>query len=81
MSKVSEVLQAIGAEVERAQSLFSDMVNPHEALGIIQEEFDEFKAEVYRFNPNKGRDTRPEMVAELKQLAAMCVRAIVEVGQ
>lgn len=78
MNKPEMVCAAIAAEVERAQSLFPPMINPHEALGVIQEEFDEFKAEVYRFNLNKNRDTRPQMREELIQLAAMCVRAIAE---
>jgi hypothetical protein len=67
----------VGKELERAMTLFEPMHSPHEALGVIQEEFDEFKDEVYAFNPTKpGRDNRPRQREELIQLAAMALRAV-----
>lgn len=72
------VTEAVYQEAARAKGLFPDINSVHEALGIIQEEFNEFALEVYRFNLRKGRDSRPEMKAELIQLAAMCVRAIAD---
>lgn len=73
-------LIAIGEELQRARILFPVPINgPHEALGVIMEEFDEFKDEVYAYNLAKGRDTRPKMYAELKQLAAMCIKAMQDV--
>lgn len=69
-------LQEVEAEVTRAESLFPGLNNPHYYLGVIWEEFEEFKDEVFKFNLNKNRDTRPQMRTELIQLAAMCVRAI-----
>jgi hypothetical protein len=73
------VASEIAREVSRARSMFPAIINPHEALGVVQEEFDEFKDEVYAYNPFKNRDTRPAMRTELIQLAAMCVRTIMDV--
>lgn len=77
--KIQSVAHEVAAEVERAAELFAPMRGPHEALGTIMEEFDEFKDEVYAFNLGKGRDTRPAMRTELIQLAAMAIRAVVDV--
>lgn len=70
-----DVLNEVGAEFDRAK-IFPPFHSPHEALGVILEEFDEFKDEVYRFNLFKNRDTRPAMRTELIQLAAMAVKGI-----
>jgi hypothetical protein len=51
------------------------MTTSHEALGVIMEEFDEFKAEVYRQTFDKVAAKK-----ELIQVAAMCIRAIVDLG-
>jgi hypothetical protein len=75
-NEIGNVCQEIAIEVTRAVTLFGPQASPHESLGIIMEEFDEFRQEVYRFNVAKGRDTRPAMRTELIQLAAMAVRAI-----
>lgn len=75
---ILKVTEQVYAEAIRAKALFPDVASPHEALGIIQEEFYEFAAEVYRFNLRKGRDSRPEMREELIQLAAVAVRAIAD---
>lgn len=80
---MSERTKAIAEETEkevaRAVSLFGPMRGPHEALGVIEEEWEEFKKEVFAFNLNKGRDTRPAMRTELIQLAAMAMRAVHDV--
>lgn len=76
MSSQMKLAREVAKELTRAQSLFNPINTPHEALGVIMEEFDEFKTEVYAYNPNKGRDTRPKMRTELIQLAAMALRAI-----
>jgi hypothetical protein len=73
---IGRLIQEVEAEVLRAQELFRPHISPHESLGIIQEEFEEFKNEVYRYNFAKGRDTRPAMRKELIQVAAMAIRAI-----
>ena len=67
------LMTEVATELARARSLFKPIYSPHEALGIVQEEFDEFKEQVYAFNIAKGRDTRPEMREELIQLATMAL--------
>lgn len=80
MQSILSVSAEVYNEATRAKTLFPDIANPHEALGIIREEYVEFEQEVYRFNLRKGRDSRPEMRAELIQLAAMCIRAIADLN-
>lgn len=72
------LMQEVVTELERARSLFKPIYSPHEGLGVVQEEFDEFKAEVYAFNLAKGRDTRPAMRKELVQLATMSLRTVLD---
>jgi hypothetical protein len=76
MNHITNVTDEIAAEVERAERLFPPIHNMHEGFGVISEEMDEFKTEVWNFNLRKGRDTRKAARAELIQLAAMCVRTI-----
>lgn len=83
-SKMYDAVNALRTEIERAQGLFPiedcpTRYRPHLYLGVIEEEFEEFKKEVFAFNPGKNRDTRPAMKDELLQLAAMAMRAYLEV--
>jgi len=82
--EVLEAVSALGTEIERARGLFPiddcpKGYRPHLYLGVIEEEFEEFKKEVFAFNLKKNRDTRPAMKAELLQLAAMAMRAYLEI--
>jgi prephenate dehydrogenase len=77
-TQLSEILSAVTKEVLRAQAIHHPMHGPHEALGVILEEFEEYKDEVWAYNPAKNRDTRPRQKEELIQLAAMAIRAILE---
>lgn len=79
-SRICALLFEVGTEIERAEGLFPAIGSPHEALGLLDEEFREVRDEVHAFNLAKGRDTRPAMRAELIQLAAMCVRTITDLG-
>jgi hypothetical protein len=74
----SQLIQEVLTELERARKLFKPIYSPHEGLGIVMEEFEEFKDEVYAFNLAKGRDTRPKMREELIQLATMSLRVILD---
>jgi hypothetical protein len=76
---IDELLCEVGDELDLACSLFPSIHSPHEALAIIEEEWEEFRKEVWKFNLVKGRDTRPAMRAELVQLMAMCLRTILDV--
>ncbi len=73
---ISTLLAEVGAELDRAQQLFEPLHSPHEGLAVIEEEFEEFKREVWKHNLTKNRDTRPQMREELIQLAAMALRTI-----
>lgn len=71
----------VTTELARARSLFKPIYSPHEALGIIREEYIEFEKEVFEFNLAKGRDTRPAMRKELIQLATMALRTVLDALQ
>ena len=66
-------------EVDKAGRRFSPMNSPHEAAFVIEEEWEEYRQEVFKHNLTKpNRDTRPRQREELIQLAAMCMRAILD---
>lgn len=75
-------LDEVEHEVHRARSLHAPIHSLHEAHSIMEEEFDEFWDEVKR-NPRKMTDQervkwQDHIREELVQLAAMCVRTIVD---
>lgn len=76
--KIWGIASEVAEEVIRASKMFDPMHSPHEALGVIEEEWEEYKDEVWAFNPRKNRDTRPRQREELIQLAAMAMRAILD---
>ena len=76
--KIWGIASQVAEEVIRASKMFDPMNSPHEALGVIEEEWEEYKAEVWKYNPHKNRDTRPRQREELVQLAAMAVRAVLD---
>jgi hypothetical protein len=78
-AQLKQIIDSVELEVYRATELFRPHHSMHESLGIIEEEFDEFKKEVFAFNLTKNRDTRPAARTELIQLAAMAVRTILDV--
>lgn len=68
-------------EVAKSRVLHGGHTSIHESLGIILEEWDEYKAEVALHNPRKGpeRDRRQQIRTELIHVAASCLKAIVDV--
>lgn len=76
--RIARIVAEVAAEVVRANKMFDPMNSPHEALGVIEEEWEEYKGEVWKYNPRKNRDTRPRQREELIQLAAMAVRAVLD---
>jgi 3-dehydroquinate synthase class II len=71
-------------EVERATRLHKGMNSQHEAYAVILEELEEFWDQV-KINPKKlteiqRTDRLLEMRKELIHTAAMCVRAINDLG-
>jgi hypothetical protein len=74
----------VAAEVKRAMSLHPPMHSAHEAFAVIVEELEEFWEDV-KINPKKlseGQRTErlEHMRGELTQTAAMCLRALVDLG-
>lgn len=72
-TQLLDVLEAIEVEHEKATRKHAPMHSAHEAYAVILEELDEFKAEVWK----QQRDP-VAMRRELVQLAAMAVRAIID---
>lgn len=71
----AQILRDVAAELEEAQSQHAGMNSAHEAYAVILEELEEFWAEVKK--PRRAR--RPAaMYIELVQVAAMAVRAILD---
>lgn len=78
-SPVRNLAGEIMEEVHRAGLLFAPMNSPREAMAVILEEYTEYQLEVFKHNTSKpDRDTRPRQREELIQLAAMCMRAILD---
>lgn len=74
MSLLDQLLMAVKAEVIRAQAKHPKPFNSlHEAHSVMREEFDEFWDEVKRQETNNAA-----VKMELVQVAAMAVRALVE---
>lgn len=71
----AEVLAQVLAEVARARSRHGNMQTVHEAYAVILEELEEAWEEI------KRKNYKPVALrAELAQTAAMCVRAISDLG-
>jgi hypothetical protein len=78
----NQVLGEVQSEIENAMAHHGSMSGPHEAYGVLLEEVDEFWDEV-KLNPHKMTDAervawKKRMHKELVQVAAMAVRAIVD---
>lgn len=75
-ARLDGVLEEIGEEVQRAESLHAPLNSHHEAYAVILEELDEYWEQVRL----KREDRDPAaMRKELIQTGAMCVRAILNV--
>jgi glutamyl-tRNA reductase len=74
---LTSVLDEIGDELREAMNKHAPLNSAHEAYAVILEELDEFWDEV-----KKKREQRSKyaMRRELIQVAAMCVRTILDVG-
>jgi hypothetical protein len=70
---MSCTINDVWTEVERAEERFRPYASAHEALGVITEEFEEFRAEVFRSEADRDYAA---MRKELVQLACTAIRAI-----
>jgi hypothetical protein len=73
--KLTDALSQIKSEYLNASSHFPPMKSPHEGLSIIEEEFEELKAEVFKQHHVR---TIADMQKEAKQVAAMALRFMVD---
>lgn len=71
----SEALIDVNTELARARGAHKGLSTPHEAIAVIREEYLEAEREVFA----KECDRRA-LRKELVQLAAMCLRAIEDLG-
>ena len=67
------VLVRVGDELRHARAKHGEMHSAHESYSVIKEELDEFWDEV-----RKQKHDKKEMANELIQVAAMAVRAVVD---
>lgn len=82
LEQIKEISIEVGDEVRRATQLHGSIQSLHEAYGIIKEEFDEFWEQV-KVNPKKLTPETQQLRLknlreELIQIAAMCVRTIMD---
>lgn len=72
---ISDILYDVGIELEEAIARYPSMFTRHDAYAIILEELDEVWDEI------KSKDSdfdQKRLRIELTQVAAMCVRAILD---
>lgn len=74
---ISSICAQVSDEVWRASIRHKPLNSAHEAFAVILEELEEFKAEVWKKTEDR---TAADMRKELIQTAAMCVRAINDLG-
>ncbi len=74
----NRILHRLEEEYEEATQRFAPFRSAHEGLAVVQEEFEELKAEVFaskeEFNRDKMRD-------EAFHLAAMAIRFITDITE
>jgi hypothetical protein len=75
--KVEEIIKEVASEFYEATTKFGPFVSRHEGIAIIEEEFLEFRAAAMWPHKCEGDDA----YTEAKQLAAMAIRFMVDVGR
>ena len=75
MDRIS-AMRLIKEEYAEATDKFGKFLSPHEGLGVILEEFEELKAEVFKQFDVRSRD---KMRKEAKHLATMALRFMVDI--
>lgn len=75
--EVGFILDAVAAEVARAQAKFQPYHSAHEGASVIREEFEELWDEIKN---NKQYGSRQRQMLEAIQIAATAVRFIYDLG-
>lgn len=74
---IEEVMQLVKTEHSKAISCYPKFASAHEGLAVLEEEFEELKAEVFKNNRNRNYD---DMRKEAIQVAAMAIRFVIDVA-
>jgi hypothetical protein len=74
--RIKQLLIDIRIEYEQASDKHSPFHSAHEGIAVIQEEFEELKAEVFKKEEERSL---PVMREEATQLAAMSLRFLIDV--
>lgn len=82
LEKIQLQLDRIDSEVQRAMQIHSTFYSDHHAYAVMLEELEEYW-ELVKLNPaklseEKQRKRNHDMQKELIQLAAMCIRATID---
>ena len=75
--RAEEVVNEVVNEYYESTTKFGKFVSRHEGVAIIEEEYLEFRDAAFWPHKNKGDDA----YTEAKQLAAMAIRYMVDVGR
>ena len=79
INKLDNVVDEVVAEYFDATMKFGEFKSRHDAIGIIEEEFLELRAAA--FWPHKLKPEDDDAYTEAKQLAAMALRYMVDIGK
>ena len=74
-----KAVEDVAGEYFKAQKKFHEFKSRHDAIGIIEEEFLEFRAAAMW--PHKLKPGEDDAYTEAKQLAAMAIRYMVDIGR
>lgn len=74
--RLKHLLIDIRIEYEQASDKFPPFSSAHEGLAVIQEEFEELKAEIFK---KQSERSLPNLREEATQLAAMSLRFLTDV--
>ena len=74
-----EAMREVAEEYFKAQEEFPPFFSKHDGIGIIHEEFIELRDAAYW--PHKLKPEDDDAYTEAKQLAAMAIRYMVDIGR
>jgi hypothetical protein len=77
MDQYAVLLEMVANEIARARAKHAPINSAHDGYAVILEELDEFKAEVWKKRNERDREN---MLTELVQCTAMCIRTAVDTG-
>jgi hypothetical protein len=73
VEEIARLVDEVLAELARAEAKFPPFHSGHEGLAVVEEEFEEFKREVFHGPSDRQRE-------ECIQVAAMCLRYLKDIS-